>query len=148
MLVLDIAKRLNREDCNKHIKFDFTVDEGAKSLKLFFEYTPPYLEDKEKSRQMIEQAFIGYMGEIDPKRVDNYLPLRNLLTISVSSPDGWIGTAHRHLKILDYYINEEKASRGFHPTRIIAGKWSITVSIYSVLTDYVDMQLIAEVEYD
>lgn len=148
MIVLDINRRLNPENRESHLNFPFSVDKIAKALIINFSFYPDLMEDQEKAVQMVKDGFMKYYGEVDEDKINNYLPIKNLLTLSIDSPKKSLGTAHRHLKIQQHKITSEKASRGFIPSEIMAGQWNITISVHSIATDYVDIKLSAEVLYD
>jgi len=116
--LIDTKARLNKDVAGSHIRFPFYLDKPAKELRLEFSFTPDIMEDKEAARTIIRGAFLKYTGEVEEHKVDNYLPLKNLLTLSVDSPRGFLGTAHRHMPKQTIFINKGKASRGFIPSEI------------------------------
>lgn len=146
MVVLDVERRVYKSESRRHLNFNFNVNIKGQILKVFFSYTPAIMKDRDKSIEMIREGFIQYLGEVDEARVNNHLPLRNFMTISIDSPIEALGTAHRHLKEQNHFISADKSTRGFFTSEIMEGEWNITVSVNAIVTDYVDMSLKAVVE--
>lgn len=144
MVLLSINKRIEKSDLYRHICFSFNVNSIYNTLVFNFNYLPSILEDKDKSISIIKDCFQKYLGEIPEERIKNHLPIKNLLTLSISSPMKSLGTAHRHKARQTIFINNENASRGFHTSKIIKGEWNVVISIHSIVTDYVDMNLVVE----
>jgi len=148
MIVLEEKRRLSKEDQYKHLEYAFNLDKPAKELVVNFKFSPAYLSDREQSAEIVKEGFVKYVGEVIEDKVKNYIPLKNLLTLSIDSPSGNIGTAHRHQDEQKHFINRIRASRGFHPAEIAAGRWKVIISTHSIITDYTDIELTAEASYD
>ena len=148
MTLLDITKRLTRDEEGRHFNFPFEVQMPAKELIVKMSFTPDIYEDREKSVEIIREGLLKYTGIFDEEKINNYLPLKNLLTVSVDSPHKCLGTAHRHQKEQQHYINKRKASRGFVPSEIMAGSWNITLSAHAIISEFIDVTLTAEAVYD
>ncbi len=146
--LLSIKGRLIPENSGTHISFPFVIDKPAKELRIEFSFSPDIMEDKGKARAIIREAFIKYTGTVDEEKVDNYLPMKNLLTISVDGPEKFGGTAHRHMAVQKLFINKDKATRGLLPIDIVSGEWKIILSVHAVATEYTDYSIRAEAQYD
>lgn len=64
-----------------------------------------------------------------------YLPLQNLLTLSVFAPDGYLGSAHRPAPFQRHRIAATGASRGFLPHPVTAGIWKAAINVHCVVTE-------------
>lgn len=148
MIVLSVDRRLQIEDKESHINFPFHIPRTGRELRVNMSFHPARLEDKNEAKAVIREGFIKYLGEVNEDKIENYLPLRNLMTISIDSPIKSLGTAHRHLKDIGHFINKDKASRGFYTSEIMDGLWNITLSVFAIVTEYVDVVISAEVIYD
>lgn len=147
MIILNISNRLYPSDNNKHIRYPFLIETEAQQLIIKFMYSPATLDDRDKAVEMIMEASSRHADILDEK-IENHLPLRNLITLSLDSPKGWVGTAHRHmLRPQEHIIAKDKASRGFFSQDIVKGEWFITLSVNTILTDFTDVQLSVEAVY-
>ncbi len=127
--------RPDDERSNRYIPF--TVPEGIKKLFITYSYSPKILEDKEKSYELIRENILRDAPE-DVNRYPDYeefLPLKNLVTLSLDSPDGFRGAAHRHDENQYHEINKDFASPGFLKGEIISGQWTLSLNIHAVVTD-------------
>ncbi len=64
-------------------------------MKIEFSYSPKNLDDEEKAHKYIDDGFEKYAPEPYRKGYKpwyEYLPVKNLLTVSLDSPDGYIAT--------------------------------------------------------
>lgn len=144
MQLINITGKITGQDARSHIDHIFRVDKPCKCLKIIFNYYPAYLENKAYSERLIRECFVKFTGSVNEEKVKNYIPLKNLLTLSVDSPKGCLGTAHRHQAKQEHIISAGKASRGFMPAEIIKGEWNVTVSVHSIITDNIDYYLSLE----
>lgn len=86
-------------------------------MKIEFSYSPKNLDDEEKAHKYIDDGFEKYAPEPYRKGYKpwyEYLPVKNLLTVSLDSPDGYIGCAHRQDSRQTHIISETESSRGFN----------------------------------
>ncbi|MDR1906199.1 MAG: hypothetical protein LBQ27_04695 [Clostridiales bacterium] len=150
MLVLE--KRMTVDESNKHIKFPFYVNGGAKRMEICFSFSPKNIQEKEYSKKLLYEGLKKYMpeskdiGNID---IDKYLPLKNLLTISLDAPSGkYAGAAHRHSESQKHIISEDFSSPGFFPIKIEEGEWTIVVTSFlaqqSGVCFYLSVDLLCE----
>lgn len=120
---------------NRYIYFD--VPEGTEKLFVTYSYSPKNLEDKEKSIELIKENILRDA----PEDVDIYtdysifMPLKNLVTVSLDSPEGFRGAAHRHDEEQYHEIGEHFASPGFLKGKICEGQWRLSLNVHAVVTD-------------
>lgn len=123
------------EKSNKYIPF--TVPEGISKLFITYSYSPKNLRDKEKSYELIKENILRDAPE-DIDRYpdyDEFLPLKNLVTLSLDSPEGFRGAAHRHDENQFHEIGKSFASPGFLKSNIIEGEWRLSLNVHAVVTD-------------
>ena len=107
-LIFEETKTLTPNDTKTNVPLQFYVAEELEEMKIEFSYSPKNLDDEEKAHKYIDDGFEKYAPEPYRKGYKpwyEYLPVKNLLTVSLDSPDGYIGCAHRH------YFGSRKFSR-------------------------------------
>lgn len=145
MLVLDVKGRVTPEYSKTHLQIPFQLDEDCCRLQLKFEYAPKVLEDRERSLDLLEQSFESYLlpEQREPAitQAERYLPLKNLITLSLDDPLGYRGACHRHDSIQELTLSAGQASPGLMPGPLPAGDWQVTLSIHCIVTDSCDYRL-------
>jgi hypothetical protein len=126
--------------CSKtHVIYRFNIDHPLEQLNIAFSYYPKVCEDKEKAKDMIIDALYKFTEEGDRREIvekwEEYMPIKNLLTISIDDPKGFRGCAHRHPSEQHLFLSEHSASPGFTLGPIFKGEWQITISVHAVVTD-------------
>ena len=130
----DIEKSLALSDDRTTLVFPFEVPQGIRLLSLHMIYSPVWLEDKVESRRMIQRAMRTYAPWEPVETWQNYLPLSNLITLSLDDPMGYRGNAHRKAGKQTHTLSAEAASPGFYAGPIHAGTWRACVHIHSQVT--------------
>lgn len=146
MLLLSEEFQVTPENEKTNISFPFTVPEGTASLKITFSYDPKVLEDDERARMLIENNIKKDAGEYADEYPDwrEFLPLKNLITVSLDDTKGYRGCAHRQDKDQIHIIREDYASRGFHKGRPEAGQWKAVLNLHGIVTERVNCRLKVE----
>lgn len=125
--------------CEKnHISYVFNVEDNLSNINILLDYTPKHLEDREKSKKIIEGCLSRYSLLTDEEIKEqwiNHLPVKNLITVSVDDSRGFRGAAHRQPDGEKLYISNEKVSPGMIPGEIIPGQWRVTVSTHALVTE-------------
>lgn len=139
MLVLDVMGRMTPDNNKTHIRIPFQLDEDCSRLRLKFEYSPKVLEDRGRSLELLNQSFDAYLlpEQKAPAlaQADNYIPLKNLITLSLDDPLGYRGACHRHDPVQELALAAREASPGLLPGPLPAGDWEVTLSVHSIVTD-------------
>lgn len=132
-------------DCDKtNISNKFDVPSGIKLLKIRYSYSPKILEDREKAVMIVRDCFEKYDEEMITRPID-YLPVKNLVTISVDENGKYRGAAHRQADRQEHIISENFASPGFIKGAISQGQWDIVLNVHSVSCD-VEYEIVVEGE--
>lgn len=142
MEILSISKVFSREDEKKHFEFPFILEKNYKKLVVKFLYLPKEFHDKSKSIKMLIDCYAEVNEVLSVKEAEKMLPLTNLLTISLDSPNKNIGNAHNPKNDVEFFITKEKASYGFSPTEVMKGEWKVVISTHCILSDAVEMNLV------
>ncbi|WP_083204999.1 hypothetical protein [Bacillus sp. FJAT-27264] len=145
IILVDTQGKVTPAGSKSHIVYRFFVPNGAERLAVHFTYGPKYLEDQEKARLLIEQGIDTYFEaeylEQAKARWQSYLPLQNLITVSVDAPDGHRGAAHRHDREQLHILSRHEATPGLVQGEIIPGMWEVTLSLHAIVTDVCDYTL-------
>ena len=94
-LIFEETKTLTPNDTKTNVPLQFYVAEELEKMKIEFSYSPKNLDDEEKAHKYIDDGFEKYAPEPYRKGYKpwyEYLPVKNLLTVSLDSPDGYIVT--------------------------------------------------------
>ncbi len=128
---------LRPDDSKSNRYIPFSVPEGMGKLCITYSYSPKTLEDKEKSYELIRENILRDAPEDFDLYTDyeEFLPLKNLVTLSLNSPEGFRGAAHRHDENQYHEIGEHFASPGFLKGEITAGQWSLCLNVHALVTD-------------
>lgn len=136
-VLTETEAHLRPDDSKSNLYIPFTVPERTKKLFITYSYSPKILADKDKSYELIKENIMRDAPE-DMERYTDYeefMPLKNLVTLSLDSPVEFRGAAHRHDESQYHEIDEHFASPGFLKGKICAGEWRLSVNIHAVVTD-------------
>ncbi len=137
-IVLKQTQTHLRPDDEKSTRYiPFLVPDGVTKLIINYSYSPKILEDKEKSFELIKENLIRDAGEEWTEYTDyeEFMPLKNLVTLSLYSPEGFRGAAHRQADEQYHEISEDFASVGFLKGKISAGEWKLCLNVHALVTE-------------
>ncbi|OXM87623.1 hypothetical protein [Paenibacillus rigui] len=121
-----------------HITYTLHLHQDCHDLHVEFEYAPKKLEDEAESKRLIEAGLHQFnAGDNVRAYTDNwkaYLPLQNLLTISLDDETGFRGAAHRHDPVQHLVAGPDNASPGLIPGSFPRGQLRITISLHCIVT--------------
>lgn len=139
MKLLDLQSNCTPEDSRTHIRIPFVLTQATEELRIRFEYAPKTLDDREHSIRLLEKSFEEYLLPTQRQQaithVDQYLPLKNLITLSIDDEQGYRGACHRHDEIQNLSLSASKASPGLMAGPLRAGSWSVTLSLHCIVTE-------------
>lgn len=139
MRILDIGGSAVPGDSKKHVRIPVHVTQVCDQLHLRFEYAPKALEDRGQARELLTRSFEAYLLPEQIKQAEtqaeHYLPLKNLITLSVDDPAGYRGACHRQDPVQELFISEASASPGLMKGPVLPGAWQITLSLHSIVTE-------------
>lgn len=137
--ILDV-QGIVQPNCSKtHISYRFHLAKPGGKLWIHFAYEPKNLEDREQAKAMIYTSINTYTEPNQRERIhaiwENFLPLKNLITVSVDDPKRHRGAGHRHDSEQVLFISEREASPGFVSGKILEGMWHVTLSLHAIVTE-------------
>ncbi|AIQ11197.1 hypothetical protein [Paenibacillus durus] len=145
MLLLNVTGQLAPSDSKRHITYGFQLDKPAAVIRLRFTYWPKLLEDEGQAMGLIMKSIDSYVAPEHQSPVREgwrrYLPLKNLLTLSMDDPIGYRGACHRHDAEQSLFLSEQEASEGLMPGKLALGEWNVTISAHSVITERCSYEL-------
>lgn len=144
MILLNAKGKITLHNNKTNLIHRFDVPNGLKALKISFEYSPKTLENREKAIEEVKSCLEKYDEVFDGKPAD-YLPIKNLVTLSLDANGRYIGAAHRQSNKQEHIISADKSSVGFIKTEIEQGEWDIMLNVHSVSCD-IDYKIIVEGE--
>ncbi|KIL38550.1 hypothetical protein SD70_25850 [Gordoniibacillus kamchatkensis] len=138
-LVLDVQGQVAPVCSRSHITYRFPLGERVRKLTIHFAYEPKNMDDKDQAKALIMDSIAKYTEPEHAERVqakwESFLPLKNLITVSVDDPVSHRGAGHRHDPEQVLVIAEAEASPGFVQGPMPAGLWDVTLSMHAVVTD-------------
>ncbi len=134
---------LTPENEKTNVPLDFYVDDDFSKLEIHYAYSPKNMDDIEKSMVLIDENIKRDAGDNygDYTSREEYLPLKNHITISLDSPSAYVGAAHRHSNNQHHIISEAFSSVGFEKTKIEKGKWTLTLNVHALITEKADFSV-------
>lgn len=146
MLLLEKEFEVFPENEKTNISFPFEAGCEVKALKFTFSYSPKVLYDNERAKVLIENNIKKDAGEYADEYPswEEFLPLKNLITLSVDDAEGYRGCAHRQAEYMEHIISENFASPGFNKGKIKPGQWRAVLNIHGVVTEKIDCKLKVE----
>ncbi|MDR0750998.1 MAG: hypothetical protein LBF12_00200 [Christensenellaceae bacterium] len=141
LLVWSLKKVFDKKDDRKHFKYTFLIDSNNyDSLIILFRYNPKDVKVDERLKMCLTELAIKSDCDAELLIKENK-ELKNLITLSIDSPHGYLGAAHRHNNNAKIIINQLKSSQGFLPSPITKGLWAITLSTHCILSNKVDVKI-------
>ena len=142
----EVFLRPEDEKSTKHIPF--VVAEGISKLFITYSYSPKILEDEKKSFELIKENLIRDAGDDADEYTDysEFMPLKNLITLSLNSPQEFRGAAHRQANDQKHEIGTSFASPGFIKGKITQGRWCLCLNVHAVVTENCNCRILIEGE--
>lgn len=134
MTLFETSGLLTDKNDKTNITHEFTVPDNIKALKITYNYSPKTVESRENEISIIKKYFDDY-NETPDSPLESYLPVKNLITLSVDDSENYRGAAHRQDNFQSHIISKDFASPGFTAGEIQAGKWKIILNCHCVKCD-------------
>ena len=134
--VLEKRIRLTPENEKTNILLPFAVEKSDKMI-ISYSYSPKHLGDSQRARELIEENLLrDTHGDRDLyPDYREFLPLCNLVTLSLDSPYGYMGAAHRQDSQQKHIISEDFSSVGFVRGKIEEGEWILYLNVHDLVTE-------------
>lgn len=146
MQIFHTKVRVTPDALRSHVKVSFDVPEGLEYLTVATFYSPKYEYDEKKCARLVRECLEKYAPyrEFSYEEMRRNFPLANHIAWSLDDGEKQLGTEHRHKPNQTHVISREYSSNGFVKTDVRAGKWTLTASINSIVTDYIDIDVTVE----
>lgn len=150
MRLLEEVYQWRTHDSQTDVSFYFDVAEGVEKIRIRFGYFPGTETDPLICIPPIEQSMNRYYGcfprALQPMEKEHFLPIKNLVTLSLDKDGVYLGNAHRWATRQEHVISCGQASLGFLPPEKMEGKWHGMLHLHEILSERVTGHLIVEGE--
>lgn len=136
---------LSYKDNKKNVSIPFHLPKSAKKLRIFFSYTPSHSEDAIAKAQVEEGLKRYSLEDYKDERIEDYLPIENFITLSLSLNGEYLGSHHNKAKRQEVVLTAEEASLGFKPTEIASGDWELQLNCHCIASENVQVEIKIEV---
>ena len=142
-VILDIEDKLYPAQSQTNVEFPFELECDMDSLTIEYAYWPKVLSDDDLARRMLHEGMEHCVEPQDRPQfpIHSFLPLVNLVTLSVDDVEGYRGCAHRHDPEQTHVLRAEDSSPGFEDRTVMAGKWKVVINVHAVVTDPCNFKL-------
>lgn len=130
MTILEKSGVITPDMDKTNIEFFFDVPQGVTALNIDFAYSPKALENEDEALNLISAALEKYLGSDNGKDPHDFMPVNNLVTVSLDDPLGYRGAAHRQPNEQHIVIAAENSSPGFLNRETAAGKWRVMLNVH------------------
>ncbi len=134
-VILQERYQLGERHHQTHIKVPFVVAEAYEYIMIQFSYGPQIVYTEE-AKPYLEQAVLRYFTpeEQTEGNWQNFLPLVNLLTLSVSQEGHYLGCYHHKAATQEIYLSAKTSSLGFERVSPTPGFWELQISLHCMLS--------------
>lgn len=144
MEVFRLQRNFSRADESKHFYFQFFIKEKSEKIIITFSYKPIHYSGDD----CLDNIVFAYQKvdvNMTKENARGFLPVKNLITLSLDGPSGMIGNAHRHNPNSIYEISAKSADFGFKATDIVPGIYRLCISTHCIASETVEVCLFANV---
>lgn len=127
MLLLEKTGTIAPIQDKTNLFFDFHVPNHIEKLMIDYSYSPKTVEDQQAAISLIKKKMKQYNAT---GSAENYLPVKNLITLSLNDEKGYRGAAHRQADMQHHEISESFADAGFIKGKINGGIWQIALNVH------------------
>ena len=131
----EVRGQVNPSCARSHIEYSFYVKKKYDTIRMEFEYSPKDLTNDDIAKKLIIDSLDKYGYSEGKENWQNYLPLKNHITLSFDDPDQFRGAVHRHDHNLKLTFNEVNSSPGITSKINAPGMWKVKLSIHALVTE-------------
>jgi hypothetical protein len=143
-VLLDTIYHLHKNDSKTNVCIDIPVEKDYKYFEILCSYTPKNLDNEEEAKKSIEEGLEKYVPAEYRQKYGlwrDYLPVVNLVTLSLDYNGKYLGCAHRHNPCQQHIISKNFSSPGFFKQDTTAGNWRAVLNVHCVASDECDYHL-------
>ena len=138
-ILLERSFLLCRTDDKTNIFLPFNLVKPYQRLIIYWNYAPHMVTDHKIAAKEIQHCCQKYLPDDKwpdmPIDLEEYDPIFNFVTLSLDSPSGYVGCAHRHYANMELVVSETDASPGFEPCLICSGQWRVALHVHAVIQE-------------
>lgn len=141
--ILEETYILTPEDDQTHLDIPFELIKDYEKLILKMDYSPQWVE-KERAIMLMK----AHLHEIIPREqlsewgdVHKYLPLENLITLSLDYKDEYIGAHHCKDTSQHICVSSVASTKGFLKQQAAKGKWCVKMNMHCVQSETVTLNI-------
>lgn len=138
MLLLENSYRFTPDDTAKDIPFSFEAPVGTDRVELLLRFDPACETEEalccEPIKRAIGEYYAGNAAAFTEDSWLDYLPLKNLITISLDHNGTYLGNAHRWDNRQAHVFHADHAPRGFLNPDTLCGSWSGMLHIHEIVS--------------
>lgn len=129
MLLLEKIGRITPKQDKTNIPIEFSVEKGTEKFVIEYLYFPKKCSDGD-AREMLVNSIEKYLGKDCGAVPEDFMPVNNLITLSLDGNGVYRGAAHRQANEQRHEIGEDYASPGFLKGKIDAGSWQVVLNVH------------------
>lgn len=130
MLIFEKHGSVLPEQDKTNIQLEFTVPKGITKLIIDYEYSPKTLDDEAKATDLLNKSIEKYLGNKYKAEPSDFMPIKNLITLSLDENGKYRGAAHRQADKQHHEISRDFASVGFEKGEITSGEWTLMLNVH------------------
>lgn len=138
MVLLQQQYQWTPQDTAHDIPFAFTCPQDVQGVFIRFRFSPgkelveticiPQIEDA------LTRYYDRYPRDIQPMEAEQFMPIKNLITISLAREGIYLGNAHRWAPEQEHLITTAQASLGFVPPQAMEGDWTGMLHLHEIIS--------------
>lgn len=129
---------LEPDDTASDIPFGFRTPQGTSSVTITLDFAPDREQDAAVCRKPILDALRLYDPQVPESFLEehwqDYLPVKNLITISLEHEGSYLGNAHRWDCQQSHFFTALQTARGFCKPQSLCGEWKGMLHIHEVIS--------------
>lgn len=136
--LLEQTYQWSSQDSSSDVVFAFQCPAEVEELVVSFTYSPGEEATRDICLPAVQAAVTRYYGgypqEIEPMTAEQFLPVKNLITLSLAREGVYLGNAHRWAPEQEHVISCRYASSGFCCPAAMSGTWTGMLHLHEVLS--------------
>ena len=141
-VILDEIIRLCPGDSKTNVCVPFSLKKDYQRLEFICSYKPKNCDDEERAKQLILEGLKTYVPPEYRERQhwsggswESFLSsVVSLITLSLDSPEAYLGCAHRHAPGQRHIVSAEFSSPGFFRYTPSVGDWRAVINVHAVVS--------------
>lgn len=153
--LLDIHEVLTPADHRTHRRYTFEVPAAARRLQISVRYAPK-AAGQQQSGRLAQAALarqtasvasrvgqsLAEQWSVDYRAAAQHARIANLLTISLDDANGvYRGAGHRRANEQHFVLDRQQASPGLVAGSLPPGRWTLTVSAHTLVSDQCELSI-------